>query len=234
MFFAYDSNMNKFHALDAKKCNDYFCYKCKEKLILRQGKIKPWHFAHPSNSDCHVDRDMSEWHMRMQCYFDRQYQEKVFEIDGKKHRADIEKDGFVLEFQHSPISLDDFENRTKFYLKLGFRVVWIFDANELFENGKLIPSDNNTDYVTYDRVREVDRDEEKIKITRFSACKDPFDFLPLTNFDRKRVSICFSKYSADTNEDHVFNVYWNSPDWNKLLMDCNNNIHIMNGDMKLE
>lgn len=38
------------NAQKAKKTFDYYCPACHEKMILRQGTEKVWHFAHPSNN----------------------------------------------------------------------------------------------------------------------------------------------------------------------------------------
>lgn len=49
-------------------------------------------------------------------------------MDNKIHRADIFIDGTVIEFQHSPIKEVEFNDRNDFYLKLGYKIIWIFDA----------------------------------------------------------------------------------------------------------
>ena len=233
MFFAYDSNMNKFHALDAKKGTDYFCKGCGDKLILRQGLIKPWHFAHHSKSTCVLaKRDMSEWHMRMQNYFDKRYQEVVIKKDNEIHRADIIKDGFVIEFQHSPISYYDFKNRTEFYTGLGYKMIWIFDANKLFSKFSF-NEDKRIDFVKYERTREEIGTALDCALNG-ATFRNPLDFLFLTSFKRCEVSICFSTYDEDTNKDFVYNVYWSTPLWDIFLMDKTKNISIMSSDMALE
>lgn len=52
------------------------------------------------------------------------------ECDGEKHRADIcvEEKKMVIEFQHSPISSDEFERRCLFYTSAGYQLIWVFDA----------------------------------------------------------------------------------------------------------
>lgn len=44
-----------------------------------------------------------------------------------KHRADVCINGYVIEFQHSPISNTEFNERCWFYNRAGYKVVWIFD-----------------------------------------------------------------------------------------------------------
>lgn len=50
---------------------------------------------------------------------------------GEIHIADVflEASNTVLEFQHSPISEDEFKSRTIFHLKNGRRIVWLFDES---------------------------------------------------------------------------------------------------------
>ena len=50
------------------------------------------------------------------------------ENNGKKHIADVLYKGIVFEFQHSPISKEEFEDRNTFYNSLGHPVVWLFDV----------------------------------------------------------------------------------------------------------
>ena len=54
----------------------------------------------------------------------------IIEKDGVKHIADIfiPKANTVIEFQHSPISFEDFNERNRFYTDCGYRLVWVFDA----------------------------------------------------------------------------------------------------------
>ena len=44
-----------------------------------------------------------------------------------RHRADVCINGYVIEFQHSPISNTKFNERCWFYRRAGYKVVWIFD-----------------------------------------------------------------------------------------------------------
>lgn len=40
---------------------------------------------------------------------------------GRMPRADILMGGYVIEFQHSPISAGEFERRNKFYTRAGYK-----------------------------------------------------------------------------------------------------------------
>ncbi|MBQ6654116.1 MAG: hypothetical protein IJM79_01145 [Erysipelotrichaceae bacterium] len=139
MEFAVDKNNSKVKAIRELPEGEYFCPICHGKLTPRtQGDINIPHFAHET-SEC-TDTwhyDMSEWHVRMQNVFEEKYQEIVCESNGTKHIADILKDGVVIEFQHSPISVKEFQDRNEFYHFLGYRIVWIFDVEEQYSNGQL-------------------------------------------------------------------------------------------------
>ena len=61
----------------------------------------------------------------------------------KIHRADILIDKTVIEFQHSPISAAEFEDRNEFFRSCGFRIAWVFDVSEAFIDGRIYPSEKN-------------------------------------------------------------------------------------------
>ena len=85
MFVAVDKNDNRIYADLAKKGTECFCPVCNEKVILRKGKINKPHFAHVQDSDCSYGKDKdykSEWHIRMQAYFPREFCEVRF-VDEK-------------------------------------------------------------------------------------------------------------------------------------------------------
>ena len=147
MFVAVDKNNKKVFIDDAVKGESYFCQSCHKELVVKKGEIKAHHFAHPCNSNCN-DRwnyDMSEWHKWWQSLFPIENQEVVMEADGEKHRADVFVNNTVVEFQHSPLSCTEFDERNKFYTNLGYRVVWVFDVRDEFKDERIfeIPNKNN-------------------------------------------------------------------------------------------
>lgn len=138
MYIALNSNNQRILVDEATKGEVYFCPVCGSEVILRDGDIRVAHFAHRANG-C-VDSwhyDMSEWHRQMQSHFSPCYQEVVVRSEGQVHRADILKDDIVVEFQHSPITAEEFCERNNFYTSLGLRVAWVFDVNEERKNGNL-------------------------------------------------------------------------------------------------
>ncbi len=100
----------------------YYCPTCLGELIVKRGEIRTPYFAHRHKclDDWHYD--MSEWHYHWQNQFPLINQEKVFTLNKKTHRADVFINKMVIEFQHSPIRKNEFEDRTGFYDGRGFSV----------------------------------------------------------------------------------------------------------------
>lgn len=61
--------------------------------------------------------------------------ERYTEIITLKHRTDVLACGYAIEFQHSPISQKEFDERNWFYLSCGKKVVWIFDLSDKYYGG---------------------------------------------------------------------------------------------------
>ena len=137
---------------DAISGDMYYCQICNQPMIQRHCTIRIDHFAHysphgrPDIVPC-SDRwgyDKTDWHMQWQKRFPADNMERVLEYHGEKHIADILLNDIVVEFQHSAISLDEFNERNEFYTKLGYKVIWVFDLTEEIENGRL--AENGYEY----------------------------------------------------------------------------------------
>ena len=131
MFTAIDELGNKVSIMNAEYGKTYYCPICHEKLtVKKKGKGKAPHFAHKPDSDCTDWGDMSEWHLSWQEKFPEECREVVLEKNGERHRADvcIKDMNLVIEFQHSPISNEEFSKRNCFYISCGYQLVWVFDV----------------------------------------------------------------------------------------------------------
>ena len=143
MFIALDKNGKRVYIDDTSSSEEYFCPcpSCQGKLIVRKGQINVHHFAHRPKTKCadYWHEDMSEWHKYWQSLFPVEMQEIYKEKDDSSHRADvlIEKTKIVLEFQHSSLSSEEFEDRNFFYNSLGYKVIWIFDLTDKYDEGKI-------------------------------------------------------------------------------------------------
>lgn len=136
MFVAYDKDNNRIYP-DTAVNVDCFCPICKERVIRKAGPRKKPHFAHQPNSECVYGEDKEckgPWHIHMQELFSRDAREVAFfDSDGKiSHIADVylKETKTVIEFQHSPISIEDFNSRTSFHISEGRRIIWVFDVSK--------------------------------------------------------------------------------------------------------
>ncbi len=134
MLVAYDKDRNRIYANVSERCKECFCPECGKPLVHKMGEIKAHHFAHKADSDCPYGKDKdskSEWHIHMQELFPPESLEVRFkdEVTGEVHIADVylESSKTVIEFQHSPIDIDEFRKRTLFHENGGRRIVWVFD-----------------------------------------------------------------------------------------------------------
>ena len=128
---------------DTKIREQYYCPICNEILITRMGTKRVHHFAHrKKGSTCHDSwhYDKSEWHKNWQNRFPQECQEIVKEFNGKRHRADVllEDKKIVIEFQHSKISDKEFADRNDFYKSLGYKIIWLFDFANIYENDRIL------------------------------------------------------------------------------------------------
>ena len=138
---------------EANEKETYFCPICKKELLQRRGQIKAYHFAHFPDFECfdHWHYEMSKWHFDWQNKFKQDEQEIVKTFNDKTHRADVllEKEKTVIEFQHSEISINEFNDRNNFYKSLGYKVIWLFDMIEEYKNlniALLNPEEKNEKY----------------------------------------------------------------------------------------
>ena len=128
----------------------YFCCSCKGELTVKNGNVRVQHFAHKSKCDCDdYDNDMSEWHRNWQRKFPLRNREVVLKLGEDNNslfaencrkttrRTDVLCYGYAIEFQNSPITNEEFFERTWFYNHLGKKVIWVFNMIEDYGSGKI-------------------------------------------------------------------------------------------------
>lgn len=124
------------------------CICCQGETVSKCGPKIINHWAHKNLKHCDNWWDNeTEWHRQWKSYFPVNWQEIVHFDDksGEKHIADVKTDsGFILEFQNSPMPLDELKQRESFYKKM----IWIVNAKKFEKNfhilGKLPnPNDSN-------------------------------------------------------------------------------------------
>lgn len=114
-------------------------------VIARRGDRNAHHYAHKANTECSCGADnKGRWHIWWQDRVVSDAQEVRVEsilLDGTRvlHIADtlVPKDrlsvpvshmGYVVEYQHSPMSIETMRKRESFYTTHGYHLVWIFDT----------------------------------------------------------------------------------------------------------
>jgi competence protein CoiA len=116
-----------------------YCPLCLDVLVPKCGSIKIWHFAHASRLDCDSwAQPESQWHLAWK----QRFPIRNREVSIGCHRADVRLDnGYVIEFQHSPISPEEIKEREKFY----GNVIWIVDGSRFKKNFDLrLKGDHHT------------------------------------------------------------------------------------------
>ena len=99
------------------------CQGCGSPMIAKCGKYRMWHWAHKSGRKCDPWwENETQWHRDWKNFFPEDWQEIVqYANSGEKHIADVKtEDGWVIEFQHSPIKPEERDSREAFYEKLGW------------------------------------------------------------------------------------------------------------------
>lgn len=106
-----------------------YCPCCNTPVKAKMGMINTHHWAHTTKQDClYNPQKMTEWHINWQKRFDKNNVEVRHE-KWKNNIADVclgnpDTDNYlVLEFQHSPISLEKVLQRNEAYKN----IIWVLD-----------------------------------------------------------------------------------------------------------
>lgn len=168
MFTALTMDNIKISIEDALPGESYLCPICGNSVMVKAASSDNvrTHFAHKRNALCSDSwkHDMSDWHFEWQSKFPIESREVVVENSGAIHRADVLINNTVIEFQHSPISGEEFEARNSFYKNCGYSVVWLFDAADRM------------------KIDDCFRLVWKRKTTLFSNMKTPIDALYIQHY----------------------------------------------------
>ena len=153
MYIAMDGENRLIYIDDTVPGRTYFCPVCLRGLSARRGEVRHHYFAHLPGEACsdlwEGSYDMSEWHREWQRCFPITNQEVVVQLGDIKHRADVLTGKTVIEFQHSSLSTDSFNKRNSFYSDLGYKVVWLFDLTDEYEEGKITRDSDNDGSISF-------------------------------------------------------------------------------------
>lgn len=120
------ANLNGARITPAPGVTGATCPVCSEPVIPKCGQVNSHHFSHLSTENCDPWHEhMTKWHMDWQNMFPENQREVIIDRGGVRHVADVlTSSGHVIEFQHSPISATEIDQRERFYGSM----VWVFDA----------------------------------------------------------------------------------------------------------
>ena len=141
MLFAVDYNDHRVHIDETHSNQEYYCPYCGAPLIARKGDVRQHHFAHKQDHHCSDtwvhhrshNYDLSAWHNEWQSLFPKENQEVKLSLGDTRHRADVMVGRTVIEFQHSIMQVQAFDDRNNFYFNLANKVIWLFDLSDLLE-----------------------------------------------------------------------------------------------------
>lgn len=103
--------------------------------MAKCGEIVVWHWAHRgAESECDPWWRESAWHLAWKSLFPEEQVEVRVERDGVVHRADVMTPLGVIEFQNSPISLQEIRAREEFYGPM----YWVFNVQDPYEAQRLL------------------------------------------------------------------------------------------------
>lgn len=104
------------------------CPLCGNEVISKCGKVMTWHWSHKGAKTCDSWwENETDWHRQWKAQFPTEWQEiiHVDTISQERHIADVKTPhGLVIEFQHSPLSLEEIAARENFYGNM----IWIVDG----------------------------------------------------------------------------------------------------------
>lgn len=135
-------NYRKSELEELRKREQFNCRVCSQKVILKLGEKRIFHFAHEKGSACTEDHDReSEYHMqgKMKLFAWLKSQGLNPELElyfpAIKQRADIvfsyKGKTYCLEFQCSTISEEQFKKRTEGYLSAKLLPIWILGGKNI-------------------------------------------------------------------------------------------------------
>lgn len=110
------------------------CECCNAPTFSACGNLIQWHWKHKSLKNCDSWwENETQWHRDWKEKFLPEYREVICydDVTNEKHIADIKtKNGIVIEFQNSPLDINELQSRESFYEKL----IWVINAEKFKDN----------------------------------------------------------------------------------------------------
>lgn len=112
------------------KCGGSQLYESSEEA--RKNNHNIWHWAHKIKC-IYETEPMTEWHINWQELAEKNGCE--IEVNLGSRIADaMNSNTDIIEFQHSPISIEDLIARCEFYKELDLKIHWVFDVSHVSDN----------------------------------------------------------------------------------------------------
>lgn len=196
--------------LEAKPGSKGICPCCSANVRAYCGLVKVHHWKHISLKECDPWYEgETDWHRNWKNNFDSNCQEviKVNPISGERHIADLylEHKDLVIEFQHSPIQIEEIIAREQFYK----RMLWIVDLTSVNENIEFY-SDFRKAYLEVIEKQwftRVDLRRREIKKKGNSPIDDKNE-MELFESEDEYTSSYVDKYYPRTNNPDYFLMSW--------------------------
>jgi hypothetical protein len=124
-------------ARNADRDDTYRCPECKLPVILKRGRVHIAHFAHQPGSLCAYGEGESESHRQMKMSLFEMFASVELEVSvvaGRRADAVVSSEEgtrFVVEFQASSISVEEWEERTRDYASGAVPVLWVWHVDLL-------------------------------------------------------------------------------------------------------
>ncbi len=190
----------------AKPSEVGICICCNSPVRAYCGSERVHHWKHINAVKCDSwSEGETKWHREWKNKFDANHQEIILHDpkSGEKHIADVylKPIDVVLEFQHSPIHIDEIKARESFYKKM----IWIVDVHSYKDN---ISFHNDIGNAVYDckhaymetRFKQISKLSKQGKQKKVEELMDDDDvYAYFENIEKKYFPDYFKKkYSSDT------------------------------------
>ncbi|MBA4536442.1 competence protein CoiA [Bacillus aquiflavi] len=142
LLFSLANQKDRPFLLKLRQSEEFFCPCCNEKVVLKLGTKRIFHFSHQRGSECRFQMEPeTEYHLagKLQLYYwlQQQHVNPLLEPYEKKiqQRPDLlftyRNRTYVIEYQCSPISEQLFMKRTKQYILHGYNPIWVIGAKQI-------------------------------------------------------------------------------------------------------
>lgn len=139
---------NKVELEELKKNENFICPVCKEKVILKTGTKRIWHFAHAHNTNCGQEFEReSDYHLQGKIKLYEWFQNQGFHVELEKYIPEIKQrpdlffqwknKTYAIEYQCSKIDLQLLKKRTAVYLQNHITPIWIAGRTRLKKVSRL-------------------------------------------------------------------------------------------------